>query len=191
MRGAAVARQLERRWRSQIKRLPILRGMWRYSRGLRSSDPAQGWKIHISATPLSAGAVFSCVHPLLTRRDLLFKVPASLDLLVQLNAGIGAFPQIGKFLTVYPRSTVEAVDLAQQLHAATRGLCGPKIPFDARYRKNSLVYYRYGSFGRSENGAIFDHSHKPRKDRRKLGCAVPRWLDDPFNPSNNRAGKSN
>src|ERR1043166_6467008 len=114
MRGAAVARQLERRWRSQVKRLPIVHGMWRYSRRFRPGDPAQGWKIHISATPLSAGAVFSRVHPLLSRCDLLFKVPASLDLLVQLNAGIGAFSQIGKFLTIYPRSTVEAVDLAQQ-----------------------------------------------------------------------------
>ncbi len=158
--------------------------MWRYARRIRSSDPAQGWKIHISATPLSAGAVFSRVHPLLARRGLLFKVPASLDLLVQLNAGIAAFSQIGKFLTIYPRSTVEAVDLAQQLHAATRGLCGPKIPFDARYRNNSLVYYRYGSFGRSNDGIIFDHSHKPHKDRRKPGCAVPGWLDDPFKASN-------
>jgi len=103
--GATVARQLERRWRDQIKSLPILNGMWRYARRIRSSDPAQGWKIHISATPLSAGAVFSRVHRLLIRRDLLFKVPASLDLLVQLNAGIAAFSQIGKFLTIYPRST--------------------------------------------------------------------------------------
>jgi hypothetical protein len=191
MCGATVARQLERRWRDQIKSLPILNGLWRYARRFRSSDPAQGWKIHISATPVSAAAVFSRVQPLLARRDVLFKVPASLDLLVQLNAGIGAFSQIGKFLSIYPRSTVEAVDLAQQLHAATRGLCGPKIPFDARYRKNSLVYYRYGSFGRSENGTIFDHSRRPRKDRRKPGCAIPRWLDDPFKPSNNGQAKPN
>jgi hypothetical protein len=189
MCGATVARQLERRWRDQIKSLPILNGMWRYARRFRSSDPAQGWKIHISATPVSAAAVFSRVQPLLARRDVLFKVPASLDLLVQLNAGLGAFSQVGKFLTIYPCSAHEAVDLAQQLHMATRGLRGPKIPFDARYRKNSLVYYRYGSFGRSGNGTIFDHSHKPHKDRRKPGCAVPGWLDDPFKPSNNGEAK--
>jgi serine/threonine protein kinase len=189
MRGAAVARQLERRWRNQIKSLPILRGMWRYSRYVRPSDPGQGWKIHISATPLSARAVFSRVQPFLERRDLLFKVAASLDSLVQLNAGIGAFSQIGKFLTIYPRSTAEAVDLAQQLHAVTRGLCGPKIPFDARYRKNSLIYYRYGSFGRSESGTILDDSHKPHKDKRRPGYAVPRWLDDPFNSSKNGEAK--
>ena len=163
--------------------------MWRYSRRFRPSDLAQGWKIHISATPLSAGTVFSRVHTLLASRGLLFKVPASLDSLAQLNAGIGAFSQIGKFLTIYPRSVAEAVDLAQQLHAVTRGLSGPKIPFDARYRRNSLVYYRYGSFGRMGNGTIFDRSHRPHKDRRRPGCAVPRWLDDPFKPSNNGEGK--
>jgi hypothetical protein len=163
--------------------------MWRYSRRFRPSDPAQGWKIHVSATPLSAGTVYSRVHPLLASRGLLFKVPASLDRLVQLNAGIGAFSQIGKFLTIYPRCVADAVDLAQQLHAVTRGLSGPKIPFDARYRRNSLVYYRFGSFGRMGNGTIFDHSHRPHKDRRKPGCAVPRWLDDPFKPSNNGEGK--
>jgi hypothetical protein len=163
--------------------------MWRFSRRLRPSDPAQGWKIHISATPLSAASVYSRVHPLLASRGLLFKVPVSLDSLAQLNAGIGAFSQIGKFLTIYPRCVAEAVDLAQQLHAVTRGLCGPKIPFDERYRRNSLVYYRYGSFGKMGNGTIFDNSHRPHKDRRKPGCAVPRWLDDPFKPSNNGDGK--
>jgi serine/threonine protein kinase len=165
--------------------------MWRYSRRFRPSDPAQGWKIHISATPLSAGTVYSHVHQLLASRGLLFKVPVSLDLLAQLNAGIGAFSQIGKFLTIYPHSVAEAVDLAQQLHAVTRGLSGPKIPFDARYRRNSLIYYRYGSFGRIKNGTIFDHSKRPHKDRRKWGCAVPRWLDDPFKPANNGERKPN
>jgi serine/threonine protein kinase len=189
MRAAAIAFQLERRWRDHIKSLPILRGMWRYSRRFRPSDPSQGWKIHISATPLSAGTVFSRVHPVLASRGPLFKVSASLDSLAQLNAGIDAFSQIGKFLTIYPHSVAEAVDLAQQLHAITRGLCGPKIPFDVRYRRNSIVYYRYGSFGKMRNGTIFDHSHRPHKDKREPGCAVPRWLDDPFKPSNNGESK--
>ena len=115
------------------------------------------------------------LHPLICSRN---STPASAH-----------FSQIGKFLTIYPCSVADAVDLAQQLHAATRGLSGPKIPFDARYRRNSLVYYRYGSFDRMGNGTIFDHSHRPHKDKRKPGCAVPRWLDDPFKPSNNGEGK--
>jgi tRNA A-37 threonylcarbamoyl transferase component Bud32 len=182
--SAAIAGRLEQRWRIQTKGMSILRGMWRYSRQLRPDDPPQGWKIHVSATPLSAGEVLSRVLPILAGRDVLFKVPARLELLVQLNIGIPAFCQVGKFLTIYPRSTAEAVDLARKLGAATRKLHGPEVPFDECYRKRGLIYYRYGSFLSSgdsaERGIIVDHRGKSYQDKRTLGYAVPRWLDDPF-----------
>jgi tRNA A-37 threonylcarbamoyl transferase component Bud32 len=180
-----VRRALEKRWLRQVKSLPLPDIHWRFSRALQSDDPAQGWKIHISATPLSAGEVFSRVFPILSQRDVLFKVPAGLESLAQLNTGISAFSQIGKFITVYPHSTAEAVDLIRKLHTATRGLSGPEIPFDASYRKHSLVYYRYGLFRRSNkgtqgHGAIIDPAGRSHPDRRAAGHAVPGWLDDPF-----------
>ena len=69
--------------------------------------------------------------------------------------------------------------------AATRGLAGPRIPFDASYREHSLVYYRYGSFrADSQNGAgsgsITDLEGNSHSDKRAPGCAVPHWLKDPF-----------
>lgn len=102
-----------------------------------------------------------------------------------MNSGLPQFSQVGKFLTLYPRSTPEAITLASALHAATRGLRGPEIPFDKRYRKNSLVHYRYGAFGGTRKGAagagiIRDPAGKAHKDKRAAGCAVPPWLDDPF-----------
>ena len=112
----------------------------------------QGWKLHLSATILSAAEVFARAEPILRKNDVLFKVPSRLELLRSLNSGLADFSQIGKFLTVYPRSTDEAVKLARELHRATRGLSGPRIPFDAQYRKGSLVYYRYGAFRRSAGG---------------------------------------
>ena len=90
---------------------------------------------------------------------------------------------MGKFLTVYPRSTDEAVRLAAELHRATRGLAGPRIPFDERYRENSPVFYRYGSFGAAAGkprGFIRDASGHLRRDERGFGKAVPPWLKDPF-----------
>jgi serine/threonine protein kinase len=128
------------------------------------------------------------VRPILTKRGVLFKVPARLNLLGGLNSGIGQFSQIGKFLTVYPSSTAEAIELARALHCVTRGLRGPEIPFDARYRNNSLVYYRYGVFrrprkGKAKSGIVFDSSGHPHPDRRAAGHAIPRWLDDPFRRS--------
>lgn len=175
---------LKRRWRANIRDLQIRHGPWKYSRRLRPNDPAQGWKIHVSATLLSAGDVFSRARLILAKHDALFKVPARLKFLAALNSGLGQFSQVGKFMTVYPRNDAEAVDLACNLHAATRGLPGPKVPFDARYKKNSLVFYRYGSFlGAGRNGAsatIVDNAGRIHPDVRDRTHAIPKWLRDPF-----------
>ena len=120
---------------------------------------------------------------MLRRHNALFKAPRSLHLLRSLNSGLPQFSQVGKFLTVYPRSTEEAIRLAAELHLATRGLAGPRIPFEERYRQNSLVFYRYGSFGPAAGkvpGTILDGAGRERRDERAFGKAVPPWLKDPF-----------
>ena len=189
---AKIAHELQERWRKRLASLPGRDRLWCYSRKPRPDDPVQGWKLHLSATLLSADEVFLRAWPVLARHDAYFKVAAHLDFVAQLNAGLTEFSQVGKFLTVYPRSTEEAALLARELHAATRGLAGPRIPFDARYRKNSLVYYRYGTFrARSKNGAgpgsITDPKGKSHLDKRAPGYAVPRWLNDPFAKPQSRA----
>lgn len=161
-------------------------GPWRYSRTFEISDPDQGWKIHLSATVLSALEVFARAWPICRKSGVLFKVPARLEILAALNSGLGEFSQIGKFITVYPRSVNEALDLAHRLHCATRDLPGPSIPFDSHYRKRSLVYYRYAPY-RSSSDGIFGFISAPggrrRRDGRGPGAAVPRWLTDPFRKS--------
>jgi hypothetical protein len=179
-------------WLARIKHLPRSDENWSNSRPLRTDDPAQGWKLHVSATILTAAEVFARAEPILRHHDAFFKVPCRLELLRSLNSGLVDFSQIGKFLTIYPRSTGEALALARELHRATRGLAGPRIPFDARYRKESLVYYRYGAFHRSLDGTLgFIHSPggKRYRDQRAPGRAVPRWLDDPFQKSRAKNAK--
>lgn len=137
----------------------------------------------MSATILSAAEVFARAEPILRESDALFKVPGRLEFLRSLNSGLADFSQIGKFLTVYPRSTEEAVKLARELHRATRGLPGPRIPFDVRYRKMSLVFYRYGAFHRSADGTpgiIRAKGGRRYRDKRGPGRAIPRWLEDPL-----------
>lgn len=134
------------------------------------------------------------VEPLLRARGSLFKTPASLSRVLEINAGFTAFSQVGKVLTLYPSSAQEAVEVARELHGATRGLHGPQVPFDERYRARSLVYYRYGAFRRpgrsnSQPGLIFDPAGKPHRDRCVNGRAVPPWLDDPFRPQRARPRK--
>jgi Protein kinase domain len=173
-----------RAWLARTKRLSFSDGSWFYSRERRRDDPAQGWKIHVSATILSAHEVFGCIYPILRKSEVLFKVPCRLELLIFLNSGIPNFSQVGKFVTVYPQREGEAVDLARELHEATRGLTGPKIPFDVPYRKNSLVFYRYGSFSqafrKSTRGVIIDPAGRTHRDVRDRVHAVPKWLSDPF-----------
>lgn len=156
---------------------------WCYSRRIRAGDLDQGWKIHISATIRSAHEVLVRVEPILRKRNVLFKTPANLQQLLILNSGAAGFSQIGKFLTIYPASTEEAVEIAGELHRATRGLPGPRIPFDLRYRANSLVYYRYGSFRATATkpaGFVRAPSGKLYRDLRAPKKAVPSWVRTPF-----------
>lgn len=164
--------------------------IWRYSREDEAADPEQGWKLHISATVLTAGRVFEAVAPFLRRRGVLFKAPASLDELSKLNSGLYyGYSQVGKFITVYPRTDAEAVRLAQGLHRLTRGLSGPNIPFDLQYRRDSPIHYRYGAFKTIElqhadgqrTFAIRDPSGQLVPDVRD-SAALPEWVADPFPP---------
>jgi serine/threonine protein kinase len=162
---------------------------WRFSRRMTDDDPAQGWKLHVSATILNANDVLRAIAPLLRERGILFKACATLDQLARLNAGIHyGFSQIGKFLTVYPRTPAEAMRVAGELDELTKEFSAPPVPYDLPYRPGGCVYYRYGGFrtievvdpdGRKAT-AIFDPNGKMWTDRREPGHAVPAWIANPF-----------
>lgn len=162
---------------------------WRYSRGRAPGDIVQGWKLHVSATVLTASDTLRRVAPLLRARGARFKAPSSLRGLQQLNCGlVYGYTQIGKFITVYPRSDEEAVSLALRLHRLTRGMAAPSVPFDLRFRPGSCVYYRYGSFVNleieNEDGtrtpAMRDPKGRLVADVREAAGAKPDWASDPF-----------
>ena len=106
----------------------------------------QGWKLHVSATILSATEVLRRVVPVLTDQRAAFKVAASFGCLADLNSGAGGYSQVGKFITVYPDSDESAVAIAKELEKATRGLAGPRVPTDQQLNDSSIVSYRYGGF---------------------------------------------
>lgn len=162
--------------------------IWRYSRGPLPADPEQGWKLHVSATILTAGRVLEAVGPLLAARGVLYKAPASLSELDKLNSGIFyGYSQVGKFITVYPRTDEEAVLLAAALDRVTRGVDAPSVPFDVKYRARGCVYYRYGAFKaldfEDQAGerirAIRDPAGNLVPDTRD-SAAKPDWIADPF-----------
>ena len=195
----ASARKAEREWQQLCDAyLPIrVKGsIWRYSRNRNRDDLFQGWKLHVSATILSACPVFRLIAPYLKRRNIWFKAPKSLAELHKLNSGIFyGFSQIGKFVTVYPQSAEAAAAIASDLHALTAKFAAPTVPYDNVLRNRSCVYYRYGSFSlrlkttfrKKRVLAIARPDGRLVQDLREPRAAVPRWLTDPFQPARSQA----
>lgn len=186
----AVAEQ--ERWADLCSQhLPVqpTNSAWKYSRETQEGDIRQGWKLHIAATILSANTVLETVAPVLKRRGVLFKGPISLEELHKLNSGLHyGYCQVGKFITVYPRSSREARSLARTLDQLTHGVPAPAVPFDFRYRNGSCVFYRYGAFERLtvdlEDGIQVPALRNPEgelvPDPRYADSAKPDWVPPLF-----------
>ncbi|WP_369275916.1 class IV lanthionine synthetase LanL [Streptomyces sp. R11] len=119
---------------------------WCHVRPAESQLRTQGWKLHVSATPLSAPWVLLRAARVLIRHQCAFKFAPTIDRIEQLvsprcNRGSG-----GKFLTAYPDNEDGLLRVAGELHEATQGLPGPGILSDRPYRPGSLVHYRFGAF---------------------------------------------
>jgi len=174
--------------------------MWRYSRARGPQDPEQGWKLHLPATILNAATLLEKVAGPLVERGTLFKAIASLQEMSRINSGLyHGYSQIGKCITVYPRTTEEALALADELHQLTYGMSAPSVPFDLRFRPDSNVYYRYGAFRRlaieQPDGvsipALRDQEGNLAPDVRASASAKPDWVENPFLiPSSERGAES-
>jgi class IV lanthipeptide synthase len=150
-------------------------------------EPAAGWKLHVSATVLNAVRVLKKVAPVLAAYGIQFKAPASLVEVMRLNAGsYYGYTQIGKIITVYPRTAEEGLLVAEQLHNLTRRMAAPSVPFDLRYALKGNIYYRFGAFQplaiKHEDGkstpAVRDPAGELVPDLRQR--PKPDWTSDPF-----------
>lgn len=147
-----------------------------------------GWKLHVSATPLSAALVLARSVEVLTRRTASFKFAVDLERVIRLgdvwrDRGTG-----GKFITVYPDDDDQFRLLAGELDAATAGLSGPRILSDRPVRPGSLVFFRYGQFTGdmilTDDGVFEPWMTGPDgtrvKDERAAGFCFPPWAAYPF-----------
>ncbi|MEV4430972.1 class IV lanthionine synthetase LanL [Streptomyces sp. NPDC049602] len=154
----------------------------------RAVGRAQGWKLHVPATPLSAPLVLARSAEVLVAHRAAFKFAASPADVAALVSGRFARGGGGKFLTVYPADDAQFRRLAEELHRATEGLPGPAVLSDRRYRPDSQVFYRYGVFkGVREltpDGAfaarLTDPEGRPVADERNAWFSPPAWAGDPF-----------
>jgi len=149
----------------------------------------QGWKLHISAEPLSAETVLHRVVPLLLEAKTSFKLLGSSEELAAFNQGTYGLSQIGKFITIYPRTDQAGVQLAKLIDQATADLSGPSVLSDHPLHSGSLVHYRYGGFHNDQymqelSGSVLpviktpDNTFVP--DKRNPYYSAPLWTTDPF-----------
>lgn len=158
--------------------------------------PRQGWKLHISSLPVYAPQVLQRVAEILIEQEARWKVCQDLKHLLELLSVPSAHIQVGKFITIYPRTEEQAVQLAGELHRVTAAYPGPMIPTDKRYAPGSQVYYRYGSFTQREfyhpdtalktPYILGPHAEKIH-DKRAPGNSCPDWVTDPFSGTARRA----
>ncbi|ATB28692.1 protein kinase domain-containing protein [Melittangium boletus] len=163
-------------------------GPWRHVTPPSAVSREQGWKLHVSATPLSAPAVLERCATVLITSDCAFKFAATLEHVEALTSTRCDRAQGGKFITVYPRDDDSLRVLAERLHAATLGLSGPGILSDRRYQPNSLVHYRFGAFSGvrtlTADGVYESRLRAPDgtlvRDARQAWFAPPAWATPPF-----------
>lgn len=135
---AVAARHVPATWRRERF------GIWYLCTPSDATVPAEGWKIHLSATVTSAPQLLATVCPVLVDAGVPFKF--ALDgLIFRLLHGKG-WPRggAGKFITVYPNGRAQCVALLEALADVTQGFVGPYILSDRRYRDSRVVHYRYG-----------------------------------------------
>jgi hypothetical protein len=150
--------------------------------------PRQGWKLHVSATPLSASVVTLRAAEVLVAAGCPFKVAKGLPQVGQLVSAQADRASAGKVITAYPGEDESCVRLAEHLHRVTEHLPGPAILSDHPYRPGSLVHYRFGTFsghpvlsndGRHESRLRTPDGHLV-PDRRRPWFSPPPWADCPF-----------
>ena len=154
--------------------------------GRPRSGPAQGWKIHASATRENAERIAATVWDYCVPRSIPFKFVPGPHLLHLRNVKYATRDASGKFVTVYPADESQLQLVLEELGALLDGLEGPYILTDLRWNDGPL-YVRYGAFARSfvvdERGtlvpAVRDGEGRLVPDRRAPSFQVPEWVTLP------------
>ncbi|PHQ51748.1 hypothetical protein BLA24_11720 [Streptomyces cinnamoneus] len=121
------------------------RGGWVALRRRGVRLPAQGWKVHASATAEEAARVVDTVWEYCVERGVSFKFLRSRALLALVNSKRAPRSAGGKLVTIYPRGEEALERTLKELSSLLRGVKGPYILSDLRWDEGPL-YLRYGGF---------------------------------------------
>ncbi|OZM75144.1 serine/threonine protein kinase [Amycolatopsis antarctica] len=158
----------------------------------------QGWKLHVSATPVSAPDVLERAARVLIRHRCAFKYAKGIKQIEDLVSSRADRGSGGKFITAYPNHDDHFREVIDDLHEATCGLAGPGILSDKPYRAGSLVHYRYGGFSSIEvlntEGSYQRMLVAPDgtfiTDERNAWFSPPTWAPSPLKDTPKRKDES-
>ena len=148
--------------------------------------PAQGWKVHVSASVADAEEILRRTRDYCVEHHLPFKFLTSPEVLVRRSSKYGERSSSGKFVTIYPADEHELENLLRDLGERLRGLHGPYILSDLRWEDGPL-YVRYGGFKaitrRNDRGQveylITDPDGQLVEDHRGPSFRPPPWVPIP------------
>lgn len=148
--------------------------------------PAQGWKIHVSATPDNAASTIDTVARYCLARGVAFKFQMSSGLVRAFSLKYAPRASSGKVMALYPRDQNEMRAALEDLHAELGGTAGPYILSDLRYREGPL-YVRYGGFAArycvaadGERVLAIEHPDGTLvPDERRPVFTLPHWVSLP------------
>lgn len=170
----------------QVRSRFVRMGIW-WSHRRNPNLPAQGWKIHVSASQHNVHEVAASVIAYLTEHDIDFKIALDLNVFEMLNSKAVARGSGGKLVTVYPRDDDEFRACLAALARVLDGAEGAYVLSDLRYRDCKALYFRYGQFLDTHTVDILGRRvphitgpDGPVTDDRRPGYAQPWWVPWPF-----------
>jgi predicted Ser/Thr protein kinase len=164
-------------------------GFWFFVHPNHEFDiPAQGWKIHVSATLDNAVSLLRRTALLLLARGVPFKFALDKNVLATMSSKRWARGGSGKFITIYPSDLASFKALLEELYVELHAEEGPYILSDKRYKDCRVLYYRYGGLRRTTQTDIkgekvlvlVSPNGEVVPDVRTPYFALPPWVTDPF-----------
>jgi hypothetical protein len=161
-------------------------GLWVGWRPAGALLPAQGWKIHVSATLPDAERVLGLVWEYCVAHRVAFKVLRSRAAVLLTNAKDSNRAGSGKLATVYPADESSLAEVLTGLAEPLAGVVGPYILSDLRYGPGPL-YLRYGAFvemhcpdaAGEPTPALYAPDGRLVQDRRGPVLSIPDWAQVP------------
>jgi len=105
-------------------------------------DWVQGWILDIGVICTQVEPLLESILPLLISENVPFRLVRNLEIANSVLGGKLSLAELGKIISIYPRSDSDALQLATQLISLTSSFKGPEILTDRQL--SGVIFTRYG-----------------------------------------------